>query len=206
MSKEGQGHAAELKRLEDRRKELEDALMRLARDEADAEEIMELATIVEQLEGQVETARAAASMEKNMTKNERDLVRLGERRQKLLDALRDAADDEADAMYDALADRLNLPKIDVPRTDWKRPATAMEKSVRDVRKAAAVSRETAERQLDQLAKQMQQTGESFHKAYDRALDSDMGRSLMQVRDDAAALEVGGITSMDIEEARKSLAR
>ncbi len=29
---------------------------------------------------------------------------------------------------------------------------------------------------------------------------------MQTRDDAAALEVGGITSMDIEEARKSLAR
>ena len=74
MSNEGQRHAAELKLLEDRKKELEDALERLARDEADAEEVMELATLVEQLEQHVETARAAAKRakspieEKNMTK------------------------------------------------------------------------------------------------------------------------------------------
>ena len=42
MTQEGQRHAAELKRLEDRKKELEDALGRLARDEADAEAIYRL--------------------------------------------------------------------------------------------------------------------------------------------------------------------
>jgi hypothetical protein len=152
MTQDGQRHAAELKRLEDRKKELEDALGRLARDGADAEEVMELATLVEQLEQHVETARAAAK-------------------------------------------RANSPieEKTMTKTD-------------DVRKAAAANREAAERQLDQLAKSIQQPGEGFHKAYDRALDTDMGKALMRSRDDAAALEIGGITSMDIDEARKSLAR
>lgn len=146
-AKDGQRHAAELRRLQDRKKELEDALGRLARDEADAEEVMELAKEVELLEEQVATVRAAVQSQEN----------------------------------------------DMTKTD-------------DVRKAAAANRQAAERQLDELAKSTQQPGETFEKAYSRALDSDMGRSLMQTRDDAAALEVGGITSMDIEEARKSLAR
>lgn len=144
MSKEGQRHAAELKRLEDRKKELEDALGRLARDEADAEEVMELATLVEQLEQHVETARAVADMEKTMTKT------------------------------------------------------------RDVRKAAASNRQAAERQLDELAKSIQQSGETFEKAYSRALDTDMGKALMQSRDDAQELERGGVTSMHLAEARKNL--
>ena len=112
MTQDGQRHTAELKRLEDRKKELEDALMRLARDEAEAQEVAELAQEVEQLETKVKAARAAASMEKTMTKTD------------------------------------------------------------DVRKAAATNREAAERQLDQLAKSIQQPGESFHKAYDRALNTD----------------------------------
>lgn len=144
MSKEGERHAAELKRLEDKKKDLEDALMRLARDEAEAQEVAELAQEVEQLETQVKAARAAASMEKTMTKTD------------------------------------------------------------DVRKAAAANREAAERQLDQLAKQMQQPGESFHKAYDRALNTDMGKALMQTRDDAQELERGGVTSMHLADARKNL--
>lgn len=144
MSKEGERHAAELKRLEDKKKDLEDALMRLARDEAEAQEVAELAQEVERLETQVKAARAAASMEKTMTKTD------------------------------------------------------------DVRKAAAANREAAERQLDQLAKQMQQPGESFHKAYDRALNTDMGKALMQTRDDAQELERGGVTSMHLADARKNL--
>jgi len=150
MSKEGQRHAAELKRLEEKKKALEDALMRLARDEAEAQEVAELAHEVEQLETQVKAARAAASMEKMMTKNE------------------------------------------------------LANSPVDVRKAAAANREAAERQLDELAKQMQQPGESFHKAYDRALSTDMGKALMQTRDDAQELERGGVTSMHLAEARKNL--
>ncbi len=116
--------------------------MRLARDEAEAQEVAELAQEVEQLENQVETARAAANMEKTMTK--------------------------------------------------------------DVRKAARLNREAAETQLDTLAKSMQQDGETFEKAYLRALDTDMGKALMQTRDDAQELERGGITSMDVAEAHKSL--
>ncbi len=142
MSQEGQRHAEELARLEARKKDLEDALMRLARDEAEAQEVAELAQEVEQLEEQVETARAAANMEKTMTK--------------------------------------------------------------DVRKAARLNREAAETQLDTLAKSMQQDGETFEKAYLRALDTDMGKALMQTRDDAQELERGGITSMDVAEAHKQL--
>ncbi len=145
MSKEGQRHAAELKRLENRKKELEDTLGRLAHDEADAEEIMELAKEVEHLEQLVATARAAAQSQEN----------------------------------------------DMTETH-------------DVRKAATANREAAERQLDQLAKQMQQPGESFHMAYDRALNTDMGKALMQTRDDAQELERGGVTSMELDEARKEL--
>jgi len=142
MSQEGQRHAEELARLEARKKDLEDALMRLARDEAEAQEVAELALEVEQLESEVESARSAANMEKTMTK--------------------------------------------------------------DVRKAARLNREAAETQLDTLAKSMQQDGETFEKAYLRALDTDMGKALMQTRDDAQELERGGITSMDVVEAHKQL--
>lgn len=65
MSKEGERYAAELTRLEAKRKELEDTLGRLARDEDEMERVMELAQDVQQLEAEVESARAAAEMEKN---------------------------------------------------------------------------------------------------------------------------------------------
>lgn len=65
MSKEGERYAAELIALEAKRKELEDALGRLARDESEMEQVMELAQLVQRLEQEVESARAAAEMEKN---------------------------------------------------------------------------------------------------------------------------------------------
>lgn len=68
MSKEGERHAAELSRLEQRKKDLEDALGRLARDEAEAKEVAELAQEVQQLEERVNAARAAAQQETGMTK------------------------------------------------------------------------------------------------------------------------------------------
>lgn len=64
MSKEGERYAAELTRLEAKRKELEDTLGRLARDEDEMERAMELAQDVERLEQEVDTARAAAQIEK----------------------------------------------------------------------------------------------------------------------------------------------
>ncbi|MEE9453131.1 MAG: hypothetical protein V3V13_01945, partial [Paracoccaceae bacterium] len=136
--------AAKLAELEQRRKELEDALMRLAHDEAEAQEVAELAQEVEQLESQVESARAATNMEKTMTKKN------------------------------------------------------------DIKKAAADNRRKAEAELDNLAKSMRQDDETFEKAYLRALDTDMGKALMQTRDDAQELERGGITSMDVADAHKRL--
>lgn len=113
-----------------------------------------------------------------MTKNDQHLAHMGEMQRQLYDALVNATEAEADAMYAQLADKLNLPKIDVPRS--KRPATTVtEKSIHDVRKAAAVNREAAERQLDELAKSIQQPGESFHKAYDRALNTDKRPSCIE---------------------------
>lgn len=144
MSQEGQRQAAELARLETRRKDLEDALMRLARDEAEAQEVAELAQEVEQLENEVESARAAANMEKTMT------------------------------------------------------------NPNNIKKAAADNRRKSENQLDKLAKSMQQDNETFEKAYFRALDTDIGKALMQARDDAQELERGGITSMDVADAHKRL--
>lgn len=150
MTQEGQRYAAELNRLEDKKRDLEDALMRLARDEAEAQEVAELAQEVEQLEQHVETARAA-----------------------------------------------------VERADTPIEEKTMTKT-QDVRKAAALNRQAAERQLDELAKSIRRDGESFHKAYDRALDTDMGQALMRSRDDAQELERGGVTSMELDEARKNL--
>ena len=121
MSTEGQKHAAKLAELEQRRKELEDALMRLARDEAESREVAELAQEVEQLEQQVEAARMAANMEKTTTKPN------------------------------------------------------------NIKKAAADNRRKAEDQLDKLAKSVQRDGETFEKAYLRALDTDMGKALMHAR-------------------------
>jgi len=141
MSTEGEKHAAELAKLEQRRKDLEDALMRLlmrlARNEVEAQE-------VEQLEQQVEAARMAANMEKTMT------------------------------------------------------------NPNNIKKAAADNRRKAEDQLDKLAKSVQRDGETFEKAYFRALDTDMGKALMQARDDAQELERGGITSMDVAKASADL--
>jgi hypothetical protein len=62
MSTEGQKHAAKLAELEGRKKKLEDALMRLARDEAESLEVSELAQDVEQLEQQVDAARTALNI------------------------------------------------------------------------------------------------------------------------------------------------
>lgn len=74
----------------------------------------------------------------------------------------------------------------------------------EIKKAAADNRRKTEVELDKLAKSLQQDGETFEKAYMRALDTDMGKALMQTRNDAQELERGGITSMDMVEAHKRL--
>lgn len=144
MSAEGEKHAAELAKLEQRRKELEDALQRLARDEAEAHEVADLAQEVEQLEHLVEAARAAANMEKTMTQ----------------------------------------------------PT--------EIRKRAQANMLKVDDQLDQLAKTIQRDGERFEKAYDRALQTEMGQSFLKTRSDAYALATGAPTADDIAEAHGAL--
>ncbi|MBS1301704.1 hypothetical protein [Loktanella sp. SALINAS62] len=149
MSKEGERYAAELIRLEAKRKELEDTLGRLARDEDEMERVMELAQDVQQLEAEVESARAAAQMEKNeMT---------------------------------------------------KKPMTKA-----DVAKAAAGVMAKVDGQLDTLAKTMRADGETFEAAYVRALDTEMGRSMLKTRQDAHDLATGAPTVDDVAKVRMAL--
>jgi DNA repair exonuclease SbcCD ATPase subunit len=145
MSKEGERYAAELARLEAKRKELEDTLQRLARDEDEMERVMELAQDVERLEQEVESARAAAQMEKK--------------------------DEDMDDTVTKRAVR-NMAKIDG--------------------------------QLDDLAKSMQADGQTFEQAYCKALESDMGRSMLKTREEAHALATGGVTEADVAVARADL--
>lgn len=149
MSIEGQKHAAELAKLEQRRKELEDALQRLARDEAEAQEVAELAQDVEQLEQQVEAARTAAN---------------------------------------------------IPHKTAKRSAVMPT----DIQKQALPVKKRAEKQLDNLANYLQQTGETFEAAYSRALDTEMGAIMLKTLDDATALATGNPTEFDLEKARAAL--
>ena len=95
MSGEGEKHAAELAKLEQRRKELEDALQRLARDEAESLEVAELAQEVELLEQQVEAARMAANIPQKTAKRsaimptdiQKQALPVKKRAEKLLDDL-----------------------------------------------------------------------------------------------------------------------
>ena len=62
MTIDGNRHADDLVRLEAKRKELEDTLAALARDEDELGRVLELAKEVDQLEQQVDAARAAANI------------------------------------------------------------------------------------------------------------------------------------------------
>ncbi|WP_144431857.1 hypothetical protein [Jannaschia rubra] len=136
---------AELIRLEGKRMELEDALGRLARDEAEAQEVLELASHVQRLEQEVESARAAAQMEK-----------------------------KDEDMNDTVTKRAirNMASVDA--------------------------------QLDALAKSMQADGETFEQAYCKALDTDIGRSMIRTREEAHTLATGGSTEADVAAARADL--
>ena len=59
-------------------------------------------------------------------------------------------------------------------------------------------------QLDTLAKSMMKDGETFEAAYVRALDSDMGKSMLRTREEAHALATGGVTEADVAKARADL--
>jgi hypothetical protein len=123
---------------------------------------------------------------------------------------------EAERRYKALEERMQELKREMIAlsTEVHRANAAGEKddsagqhvdSILAVKKAAIDLKRQAEANLDALARSEQSPGESFAKAYSRALDTDMGRSLMRTLDDAQALATGGPTAAQIEEHRKSLA-
>lgn len=72
MTTDGNRHAADLVRLDAKRKELEDTLAALARDEDELGRVLELAKEVDQLEQQVDAARAAANIPHETAKKERN--------------------------------------------------------------------------------------------------------------------------------------
>jgi len=149
MSIEGEKHAAELAKLEQRKKDLEDALMRLARDEVESLEVAELAEEVGQLEQQVDAARMAAN---------------------------------------------------IPLKTENRSAIMPT----DIQKQALPVKKRAEKQLDDLANSLQQSGETFEAAYSRALDTELGAMMLKTLDDATALASGNPTGFDLEKARAAL--
>jgi hypothetical protein len=73
-----------------------------------------------------------------------------------------------------------------------------------VKKAAVLVRQDAEAQLDALAKSMQSPGETFAKAYTKALDTPAGRSLTATLDDATRLSVGQPTEAMLDAHRRAL--
>lgn len=147
MAEVGNRFAATLARLETKKKELEDELGRLARDETEAERAVELALEVEELEQELATARASATKE-----------------------------------------------IDVTKTTTQA----------ELRKQAMANKTRAERQLDDLAKSMLREGETFEAAYDRALDTEMGRAMLKTLDEATAIATGQPTEAEIEAVRRSV--
>jgi chromosome segregation ATPase len=187
----------ELRALEAQRKELEAAPGELARDNAIKEEVEALRLVVDKLETEVEAARSAAEMEKNVEKKtqaERTYEALAARMQELKEKMI------------ALSTQVHGANAAGVKDDKAGDhVSSMADHVTNVKKAAVLVKFEAERNLDTYAKSLQGPGESFEKAYSRALDTEMGQMLMRTLDDAQALSTGGPTSGQLAEHRKSLA-
>jgi SOS response regulatory protein OraA/RecX len=135
MTIDGNRYAADLVRLEAKRKELEDTLAALARDEDELDRVIELAHEIEQLEAEVHSARAIAqSGAKNMIKS------------------------------------------------------------------AAKIRSEAEQNLDNYADLIREDGETHEQAYKRAMQTELGRSMIKTLDYTVALQTGEPTSDDVADA------
>lgn len=70
--------------------------------------------------------------------------------------------------------------------------------------SAATNRAEAERNLDTYAKTIRKDGETHEQAYARAINTDLGRSLIKTLDDTVALQIGAPTSDDIAKAGRML--
>jgi type II secretory pathway component PulJ len=124
---------------------------------------------------------------------------------------------EAERRYEALAERMEEMKREMialsdevhrARTPATEPdaTNRVEGALALVDKSGARAlKARAEAQLDDLARSMQEPGESFAKAYTRAIETDLGRSMLRTLDDATRLAQGDPTEAMVAEHRKSLA-
>jgi ribosome-binding ATPase YchF (GTP1/OBG family) len=183
----------ELRALEAQRQELEAALGELAREKGIKDEVEALRLVVDKLETEVEAARSAAEMEKNVEKKtqaERTYEALAARMKELKEQMLE------------LANQVHQDRS--PKTEDD-ASTRVREMATQVKKQAVAVKFEAERNLDSYAKSLQGPGESFEKAYSRALDTEMGQMLMRTLDDAQALSTGGPTAGQLDAHRKSLA-
>lgn len=135
MTIDGNRHAADLVLLEAKRKELEDTLAALARDEDELGRVLELAQEIEQLEAEVHSARAIAQT-----------------------------------------------------------------GAKKMMKSAAAIRSEAEHNLDSYAELIRKDGETHEQAYARAMQTELGRSMIKTLDYTVALQTGAPTSDDVADA------
>lgn len=66
--------------------------------------------------------------------------------------------------------------------------------------SVAANRAEAERNLDNFAKALRKEDETHEQAYARAIDTDLGRSMIKTLDDTVALQTGAPTSDDVAKA------
>jgi len=123
---------------------------------------------------------------------------------------------EAERKYEALEARMKELKAEMialtgevhrDRTPSTEPDTTnrLETTLSRVDKRGALAlKARAEDQIDELARSVQEPGETFAKAYTRAMETDLGRSMLKTLDDATRLAQGHPTETMVAEHRKSL--
>lgn len=127
---------------------------------------------------------------------------------------------EAEQKYEALLERMKELKADlialggevhddrkanVTSTAAERVDSALALAGRNtVSKGAMAVKAHAEAQLEELAKTMQEPKETFAKAYVRAMESELGKSMLATLEDATRLAQGQPTESMLAVHRKSL--
>lgn len=135
------------------------------------------------------------------------LARLKERKDELEDALGALARDEAEAEQVArLAQEVEQleAEVEAARAATATQSAAKQENTMTKTDTPADIRKAAERNLDDLARSIRKDGETHEQAYARALDTELGKSMLATLDDATELERGGPTSATLAKARSEL--
>ncbi len=123
---------------------------------------------------------------------------------------------EAERKYEALEERMKELKAEMialadevhrDRTPSTEPdaTNRIETTLARVDKRGALAlKARADAQIDDLTRSVQEPGETFAKAYTRAMETDLGRSMLKTLGDATRLAQGQPTDAMVEKHRKSL--